>query len=152
MARARLRDLGITLGRLPTGPLNAITDVVLAPDYSRRRLAQAAFLAHRIARLGFPPVYIHFAHKPATVGRFAAILAGVPYALSAHAKDVWLTPPNELVSKVRGARTVLTCTEEARDYLARLAGGRECCHVPRERPHGVEPSAPRERDDDVIAA
>lgn len=27
MARARLRDLGITVGRLPTGPLNAITDV-----------------------------------------------------------------------------------------------------------------------------
>jgi D-aminopeptidase len=27
MARARLRELGITVGRLPTGPLNAITDV-----------------------------------------------------------------------------------------------------------------------------
>jgi D-aminopeptidase len=27
MARARLRDLGITIGRLPIGPLNAITDV-----------------------------------------------------------------------------------------------------------------------------
>ncbi len=27
MARARLRDLGITIGYLPTGPLNAITDV-----------------------------------------------------------------------------------------------------------------------------
>jgi D-aminopeptidase len=27
MARARLRDLGITVGSLPTGPLNAITDV-----------------------------------------------------------------------------------------------------------------------------
>src|SRR5580765_4056205 len=27
MARARLRDLGITVGQLPTGPLNAITDV-----------------------------------------------------------------------------------------------------------------------------
>lgn len=27
MARARLRDLGITIGELPTGPLNAITDV-----------------------------------------------------------------------------------------------------------------------------
>src|SRR5262249_52821558 len=26
-ARPRLRDLGITLGSLPTGPLNAITDV-----------------------------------------------------------------------------------------------------------------------------
>lgn len=27
MTRARLRDLGVALGRLPTGPLNAITDV-----------------------------------------------------------------------------------------------------------------------------
>lgn len=27
MARARLRDLGISIGRFPTGPLNAITDV-----------------------------------------------------------------------------------------------------------------------------
>ncbi|HEV2357508.1 MAG TPA: P1 family peptidase [bacterium] len=27
MGRARVRDLGITIGRLPTGPLNAITDV-----------------------------------------------------------------------------------------------------------------------------
>ncbi len=27
MSRPRLRDLGITIGTLPTGPLNAITDV-----------------------------------------------------------------------------------------------------------------------------
>ena len=27
MGRARLRDLGVSVGRLPTGPLNAITDV-----------------------------------------------------------------------------------------------------------------------------
>src|ERR1700726_1325359 len=27
MTRARLQDLGITIGRLPTGPSNAITDV-----------------------------------------------------------------------------------------------------------------------------
>ena len=27
MPKARLRDLGITLGQLPAGPLNAITDV-----------------------------------------------------------------------------------------------------------------------------
>jgi glycosyltransferase involved in cell wall biosynthesis len=103
--------------------LNAISDVVLAPDYSRRRLAQAAFLAHRIARLGFPPVYIHFAHKPATVGRFAARLAGVPYALSAHAKDVWLTPSQELATKVREATMVLTCTAEGRSRLEALGGG-----------------------------
>ena len=27
MTRKRLRDLGLAIGRLPTGPLNAITDV-----------------------------------------------------------------------------------------------------------------------------
>ncbi len=27
MKRARLRDLGLSIGSLPTGPLNAITDV-----------------------------------------------------------------------------------------------------------------------------
>ena len=27
MPRSRLRDLGISIGALPTGPLNAITDV-----------------------------------------------------------------------------------------------------------------------------
>jgi glycosyltransferase involved in cell wall biosynthesis len=103
--------------------LNAVSDVVRAPDYTRRRLTQAAMLAHRIARLGFPPLYIHFAHKPATVGRFAARLAGVPYALSAHAKDVWLTPSPELAAKVRGAEVVLSCSAEGHSHLVAVAGG-----------------------------
>lgn len=30
MTRSRLRDLGITLGRWPTGPHSAITDVLFA--------------------------------------------------------------------------------------------------------------------------
>src|SRR6266702_817582 len=35
MTRARLRDLGITVGTLPTGPLNAITDVAgVRVDYA----------------------------------------------------------------------------------------------------------------------
>lgn len=121
--------------------LNGLAEVIASPDYSRLVLKQAAILGHRLLRLGAPPVYIHFAHKPATVGRFAALLAGVPYALSAHAKDIWLTPRYELTAKIRGAATVLVCTEEARAYVAELAGGR----VPvRLAYHGVEiPPAPR---------
>ena len=121
--------------RGPGGYLNGLGEVIAAPDHDSSRLKQAVLLAHRIVRLGAPPVYIHFTHKPATVGRFAATLARVPYALSAHAKDVWLTPPNELASKVRGAETVLTCTEEAQRYLARLSGGRVPVRLAR---HGVE--------------
>jgi glycosyltransferase involved in cell wall biosynthesis len=87
-------------------------------------LERASLLAHRILRLGSPPLYVHFAHGPATVARFAALLAGVPYALSAHAKDIWLTPPRELASKVRDAEVVLTCTSDGREHLAALADGR----------------------------
>lgn len=121
--------------------LAALADVALAPDYSRVRLEQAAMLAHRIVRLGSPPLYVHFAHKPATIGRFAARLAGVPYALSAHAKDIWLTPPDELAAKLRDAEVVLTCTEEGRRELDRVCGGATPVHLVY---HGVDVAARRD--------
>jgi glycosyltransferase involved in cell wall biosynthesis len=74
-------------------------------------------------RLGSPPLYIHFAHKPATIGRFAARLAGVPYAMSCHAKDIWLTPQPELEAKVRGAEVALTCTAVGQARLEYAAAG-----------------------------
>jgi glycosyltransferase involved in cell wall biosynthesis len=103
--------------------LDGLADVLRSPDFSRPRLAGAALLAHKLLRLGSPPLYVHFAHKPGTYGRFAARLAGVPYALSAHAKDIWLTAPEELKAKVCDAATVLTCTEQSRAYLEGLVGG-----------------------------
>lgn len=115
--------------------VNALAEAMASPEFSRSLGARAALLAHRIVRLGSPPLYVHFAHKPATVGRLAALLAGVPYALSAHAKDIWLTPEDELTRKVRDAEVVLTCTEEGREQLADLADG----HTPvRLAYHGVE--------------
>jgi glycosyltransferase involved in cell wall biosynthesis len=101
---------------------DALADILRSPDFSRSALAGGALLAHRLLRLGCPPLYVHFAHKPGTHGRFAAQLAGVPYALSAHAKDVWLTPPRELKAKASDAVIVLTCTEEARAHLLGLVG------------------------------
>src|SRR5262249_58118331 len=78
----------------------------------------------RLVRLGWPPVSVLFAHRPATIARFACLLAGVPYGLSAHAKDIWLTPDRELVRKVRDAAIVLTCTAEGKRHLERLSNGR----------------------------
>jgi glycosyltransferase involved in cell wall biosynthesis len=94
-----------------------------APDYTAGALDRSALLASRLVRLGSPPLYIHFAHKPATLGRFAARLAGVPYALSCHAKDIWLTPERELQAKVRGAEVALTCTAVGRARLEDAAAG-----------------------------
>jgi glycosyltransferase involved in cell wall biosynthesis len=80
-------------------------------------------------------MYIHFAHKPATIGRFAAHLAGVPYGLSCHAKDIWLTPFPELAAKARDAEVVLTCTAAGREQLTLAgAGATPVLHVH----HGVD--------------
>jgi glycosyltransferase involved in cell wall biosynthesis len=108
---------------------NGLAEVIGSRDFSRSRLKLSVLLAHRIVRLGAPPVYIHFAHKPATVGRFAALLAGVPYAMSAHAKDVWLTPVKELRAKIRDAEVVLVCTRESYAYASGLAGSHTPVHL-----------------------
>jgi glycosyltransferase involved in cell wall biosynthesis len=94
-----------------------------APDYTPGAVDRSALLASRLLRLGSPPLYIHFAHRPATIGRFAARLAGVPYAVSCHAKDIWLTPQPELEAKVRGAEVALTCTAVGRERLELAAAG-----------------------------
>src|SRR5215471_4097225 len=132
--RVRLAHAALLLHRR-LGYVNGYSDVLASPEFSRSLGVRAALLAHRLIRLGSPPLYVHFAHKPATIGRFAALLAGVPYALSAHAKDIWLTPEAELARKVRDASVVLTCTEQARAQVAGLADEQTPVHLVH---HGVD--------------
>jgi len=85
-----------------------------------RRFGQACVLANELpADVDF--LYVHYLHTPASVARYAALIRGLPYAVSAHAKDIWTTPAWELTEKLAGARWVVTCTRANRDYLARLA-------------------------------
>lgn len=130
--------------RHPRQITQGLAEVYASPDFSRQRLAQALLLARRLDRLGSPPLYIHFAHRPATVGRFAALLLGTPFAISAHAVDIWTSPASELRAKVRDAEVVLCCYREAHEYLSGLAGR----HTPVELVyHGVElPAASRRRE------
>ena len=127
--------------RDPRRYLAGLAEVYTSPDYSRARLQQALLLARRLDRLGAPPLYIHFAHRPTTVGRFAALLLGAPFAVSAHAVDIWTSPPRELRVKLSDAQVVLCCYREAQEYLAAMVNG----HTPvRLAPHGVEiPPEPR---------
>jgi glycosyltransferase involved in cell wall biosynthesis len=115
--------MGLLAWRDPKTFLRGMAGIYASPDYTRLRLNQAILLAGQLERIGAPALYIHFAHKPATVGRFAALMLGIPYAISAHAVDVWTPPAKELRAKVRDASVVLCCYDEARTYLARLARG-----------------------------
>lgn len=122
-----------------------LAEIYASPDYSALRLQQAVLLARYLQGLGTPPLYVHFAHKPATVGRFAALLTGTRFAVSAHAVDVWTTPERELRVKLRDAEVVMCCYQEAQRFLAGVLGG----HTPVElAPHGVEipPDPPPRRE------
>lgn len=85
-----------------------------------RRLGQALVLARELP----PPVtrlHVHYLHTPASVVRYAAILTGLPWSFSAHAKDIWTTPAWELAEKLTDAEWGVTCTREGAVHLAMLA-------------------------------
>ncbi len=85
-----------------------------------RRFGQALVLAAELPA-SIRLLYVHYLHTPASVARYAALLKGLPYAVSAHAKDIWTSPAWELREKLEDCRWLTTCTAANRDYLASLA-------------------------------
>lgn len=98
-------------------------DLVRDPTPNRiRRFGQACVLA---AELGasVDHLHAHFLHTPGSVARYAGRLAGLPFSLSGHAKDVWTTPDWDLAEKLRDAAWTVTCSEAAAGRLRALAPG-----------------------------
>ncbi|MCB1339936.1 MAG: glycosyltransferase family 4 protein [Pseudooceanicola sp.] len=100
----------------------------LARDRTRnrvRRFGQACVLAAELPP-GTPALYAHFLHTPASVARYAAVMLGIPWAFSAHAKDIWTSPDWEIREKLAaglaGARFGATCTAFGASHLRDLAG------------------------------
>jgi glycosyltransferase involved in cell wall biosynthesis len=98
----------------------------LARDRTRnriRRFGQAAVLAAELPP-GTPALYAHFLHTPASVARYAAAMRGIPWAVSAHAKDIWTSPDWEKREKLSGpgaAAFATTCTAFGAAHLRALA-------------------------------
>ncbi|WP_171238936.1 glycosyltransferase family 4 protein [Ruegeria sp. HKCCA5763] len=89
-----------------------------------RRFGQACVLAAEL-----PPevlgLYAHFMHTPSSVARYAAIMRGLPWSFSAHAKDIWTSPEWEKREKLQaathGATFGATCTAIGAEHLRGLA-------------------------------
>ncbi len=75
-----------------------------------RRFGQALVLAQEMSS-AVALVYAHFLHTPASVARYAASMRGLPWAFSAHAKDIWTLPEWEKREKLRDCAWGVTCTE-----------------------------------------
>ena len=85
-----------------------------------RRFGQALVLAAEWPE-GGQWIYAHFLHTPASVAGYASLLTGVPFSVSAHAKDIWTQGKDEIAAKLRAAAWTVTCTQSGAAYLAFLA-------------------------------
>jgi len=136
--KARVRYLPEYLYQEPLRVLKAWWRVRCWPNYRRLRSLwlkdfRRDFTANRIRRFGQALVlaaelpasikllYVHYLHTPASVARYAGLLKGLPYTVSAHAKDIWTSPSWELREKLQDCRWLTTCTEANRTYLGELA-------------------------------
>ena len=95
--------------------------------YRRRvvlgRFFQAGYLAHELLREPVAHLHAHFTHAPALVAMFTHDLIGIPYTFTAHAKDIYVETPTDLLrAEAQQAQAVITCTEYNRRYLSSQIG------------------------------
>ncbi len=101
-----------------------------------RRFGQACVLAAEMPA-DIACLYAHFLHTPASVTRYAATMRGLPFVVSAHAKDIWTTPNWEIAEKIVDAEWLTTCTEAGAERLRGCAEARHGAKV-RLNYHGLD--------------
>ncbi len=84
-----------------------------------RRFAQALVLAREMDGK-IRHIHAHFLHTPGSVARYTAIMRGLPWSFSAHARDIWTTPAWELREKLADCAWGVSCTGAGTDYLNAL--------------------------------
>jgi glycosyltransferase involved in cell wall biosynthesis len=94
----------------------------------RRRFGQACVLACELPS-DIDWIHTHYLHTPASVARYAAMIRGIGWSFSAHAKDIWTTPKWELKEKLAEATFGVTCTRANLDYLRSLTTAPEKLHL-----------------------
>ncbi len=85
-----------------------------------RRWGQALVLAAELPE-SIDRLYAHFLHTPASVTRYAATMRGLPWSVSAHAKDIWTSPEWEIRGKLAECDWLVTCTAVGLRRLQELA-------------------------------
>jgi glycosyltransferase involved in cell wall biosynthesis len=98
-----------------------IADLRRDPSPNRmRRWGQALVLAAELPG-SVERLYVHFLHTPASVTRYAATMRGLPWSISAHAKDIWTSEPWEVAEKLADCAWLTTCTALGLQRLREMA-------------------------------
>jgi glycosyltransferase involved in cell wall biosynthesis len=95
-------------------------DLLRDPTPNRiRRFGQAAVLARELPA-ETAMLYVHFLHTPGSVARYAAMMRGIRWSFSAHAKDIWTLPDWEKREKLVDCAFGVTCTAANAEHLRAL--------------------------------
>lgn len=98
-----------------------LRDLARDPTRNRlRRLGQALVMARELPA-STRHLHVHYLHTPASVIRYTALLRGLSWSFSAHAKDIWTTPDWEKREKIAASAWGVTCTRDGHSELLRLA-------------------------------
>lgn len=120
-------------------PLRALRALMLlarrAEGDRRADFALACALARRLQRDGSRHLHAHFASRPAGIAELAAMLCGIGYSISAHAKDIYTSAPDVLRRKLSGARFTVTCTQHNAAALRACAQRPDTVHA---MYHGID--------------
>lgn len=80
--------------------------------------------AVRVAAAGCPDrIHAHFAHDPGLVAMLAHRLTGIPFGITAHARDLYGIPRPALAARVAEADVVVTCCRANVEHLAPVVDG-----------------------------
>jgi len=113
--RAEWRVLAARHARLLLGaPLRYLGGLGAALVRGRTGLndfVRAGWLAGQLHEDGVEHLHTHFISTPADVAELCARLTGLPYSISAHAKDIYLSAPADLRRKLQSARFTVSCTD-----------------------------------------
>ena len=122
---------------LRAAPLRYLGSLAVALARGRQGaadFARAGWLAVQLRNDGVAHLHSHFISAPADMAALVARLLALPFSISAHAKDIYLSEPADLKRKLEAARFTVTCTEANRAVLAGIAP-----HAPVHRMyHGVD--------------
>ena len=91
---------------------------------SVRHALEGIWLAGDLRRSGITHLHAHFIHSPAAVAYFAFLAGGIPFSVTAHAKDLYTTLERNLRIRACTAKFLMTCTKFNADHLHQVLGER----------------------------
>lgn len=109
---------------LTSAPLRYVATLGSALGRGRRGwhdFVRAGWLAAQLRADGVQHLHSHFISSPGDAAELVSRLLALPFSISAHAKDIYLSDPQDLKRKLEAARFTVTCTEVNCQTLAAIA-------------------------------